>query len=211
MPVSQILIFSDDKTLISLCSSALNAHYQIKIIEDLSNCANAVAVIIDAQHIDSNQQFFSLFNPKISRFLIIGNNWPEEYQINALVHGAAGYCNVTEAQDLLVLAIKSIVKGDIWIQRHLIPSVIGTLVKMKNTQYQKPPQQKQNNSFHLLKTLSRREVDVANKIRLGESNKVIASTLNISERTVKAHLTSIFKKLNVSDRLHLALFLKDSD
>jgi DNA-binding NarL/FixJ family response regulator len=46
-------------------------------------------------------------------------------------------------------------------------------------------------------------------IQSGENNKDIASTLHISERTVKAHLTSIFKKLNVSDRLRLALFIKE--
>jgi len=46
-------------------------------------------------------------------------------------------------------------------------------------------------------------------IRDGENNKVIGNTLDISERTVKAHLTSIFKKLNVPDRLRLALYIKE--
>ena len=46
-------------------------------------------------------------------------------------------------------------------------------------------------------------------IQDGKSNKAIANCLSISERTVKAHLTSIFKKLNVADRLHLALYIKD--
>jgi DNA-binding NarL/FixJ family response regulator len=46
-------------------------------------------------------------------------------------------------------------------------------------------------------------------IRVGENNKAIADTLDISERTVKAHLTSIFKKLEVPDRLHLALYMKE--
>jgi DNA-binding NarL/FixJ family response regulator len=45
----------------------------------------------------------------------------------------------------------------------------------------------------------------------GISNKVIAAELFISERTVKAHLTSIFKKLHIPDRLHLAILLKGSE
>ena len=64
-------------------------------------------------------------------------------------------------------------------------------------------------SSALLTTLSSRELDVANMIRVGENNKAIADTLDISERTVKAHLTSIFKKLEVPDRLHLALYMKE--
>jgi DNA-binding NarL/FixJ family response regulator len=66
-------------------------------------------------------------------------------------------------------------------------------------------------SSALLATLSSREHDVAKMIRDGENNKVIAKNLSISERTVKAHLTSIFKKLNVPDRLHLALYIKEFD
>ena len=46
-------------------------------------------------------------------------------------------------------------------------------------------------------------------VRDGENNKAIASALEISERTVKAHVTSIFKKLDIADRLHLALYLKE--
>jgi DNA-binding NarL/FixJ family response regulator len=46
-------------------------------------------------------------------------------------------------------------------------------------------------------------------IGTGKTNKVIASALDISERTVKAHLTSIYKKLNIPDRLHLAISISD--
>jgi len=108
-------------------------------------------------------------------------------------------------------AVTSVLKGDIWIQRHLVPRVIGTLVKMKPEPTQTLDSSKTIESSALLKTLSSRESDVAKMIREGESNKIIAKSLSISERTVKAHLTSIFKKLNVPDRLHLALYIKEFD
>ncbi|MCK5120784.1 MAG: response regulator transcription factor [Methylococcales bacterium] len=170
---------------------------------------NADAVIIDTQKIDNNDNLFSFFNKQSTRFLIVGNSWSEDNQIKALVHGAAGYCGEFEPPELLLQAVKSILKGDIWIQRHLVPRVIGTLIQMKSTPANKIQEEKSTESSKLLKTLSNRELDVAHMIRSGENNKTIASTLNISERTVKAHLTSIFKKLNISDRLHLALFIKE--
>ena len=61
-----------------------------------------------------------------------------------------------------------------------------------------------------LDTLTPREYEILRYIIAGMLNKQIAYALSISERTVKAHLTSIFKKLNVPDRLHLAIFLKEN-
>ncbi len=207
--MSRILIFSDNKTLIKLWSTALSSLYQVDAIDKLYADINADAVIIDTQKIDNNDNLFSFFNKQSTRFLIVGNSWSEDNQIKALVHGAAGYCGEFEPPELLLQAVKSILKGDIWIQRHLVPRVIGTLIQMKSTPANKIQEEKSTESSKLLKTLSNRELDVAHMIRSGENNKTIASTLNISERTVKAHLTSIFKKLNISDRLHLALFIKE--
>jgi DNA-binding NarL/FixJ family response regulator len=56
-----------------------------------------------------------------------------------------------------------------------------------------------------LDDLSERELDVAQYVSKGLSNKQIAFEMDITERTVKAHLTSIFKKTNTKDRLSLAL------
>jgi DNA-binding NarL/FixJ family response regulator len=57
--------------------------------------------------------------------------------------------------------------------------------------------------------LTPRELQVARMVHLGGNNKTIARELDISERTVKAHLSAIFRKLNIQNRLHLALFLSD--
>jgi len=209
LEVSRVLIFSDNKVLIKLWSSALNPKYQVDTINNIFADFNADAVIIDTNKISNNENIFSIFNSKATRFLIVGTNWSEENQIKALVHGAAGYCSESEPANLLLQAIERILKGDIWIQRHLVPKIIGTLVQMKSTSVDKPQKSQSNESATLLKTLSSRELDVANMVRTGNNNKMIASTLNISERTVKAHLTSVFKKLKVADRLHLALFIKE--
>ena len=57
-----------------------------------------------------------------------------------------------------------------------------------------------------LNELTRREYDVLKLLAEGYFNKEIASTLNISERTVKNHVSNIFKKIGVSDRTQAAVF-----
>ena len=57
------------------------------------------------------------------------------------------------------------------------------------------------------KKLSTREVDVVNAVVKGLPNKLIARELDITERTVKAHLTAVFEKLEVSDRIKLVLLV----
>ncbi len=147
--MQNIVIFSNNQPLIKLWSHALVRHFDISTASQTSDFNGAAA-------------------NKMSRFLVIGQDWPESKQINALVHGAAGYCGECEPAKLLLQAINSVLKGDVWIQRHLVPQVIGTLVKMKAT----PLQEETSNSIEsaaLLKNLSARERDVANMIRDGIS------------------------------------------
>ncbi|ORU94307.1 MAG: helix-turn-helix transcriptional regulator [Cycloclasticus sp. symbiont of Bathymodiolus heckerae] len=206
----RVAIFSNNPTLIKLWSHALISHFDIFTASSTADLSDAAAVVIDSTNVDNDSDLTAMFAVSSARFLVVGKDWSENKQINALVHGAAGYCGESEPPKLLLQAVTSVLKGDIWIQRHLVPRVIGTLVKMKPIPAEETvDSNKTIESSALLATLSSRENDVANMIRDGESNKVIATSLEISERTVKAHLTSIFKKLAVSDRLHLALYIKE--
>jgi DNA-binding NarL/FixJ family response regulator len=205
----RVTIYSDNQALIKLWSHALISHYDISNANDIHDCKGAAVVIVDSHKLDENTDLIVQFSNQSIRFLVVGKDWSEDKQISALVHGAAGYCGESEPPKLLLQAVKSVLKGDIWIQRHLVPRVIGTLVRMKSEATAPEETTKSIVSASLLDSLSSRERDVANMIRDGESNKKIAATLDISERTVKAHLTSTYKKLNVTDRLHLALYIKE--
>jgi len=63
---------------------------------------------------------------------------------------------------------------------------------------------------NLLENLTKREYEIAILVGRGESNKQIARRLDITERTVKAYLTEIFRKLAITDRIKLALLVKDT-
>jgi len=207
--MQRVAIFSDNSTLVKLWSHALISHFDIYTAANTQELKGASVIVLDLQKLEADEELSLMFSSHSARFLIVGKGWPENKQINALVNGAAGYCGELEPPKLLLQAVSSVLKGDIWIQRHLVPRVIGTLVKMKPLSTKTFDSSKSIESSELLSMLSSREHEVANMIRDGESNKAIAKCLSISERTVKAHLTSIFKKLNVADRLHLALYIKE--
>ncbi len=204
--MANILIYSNNDKLIAKCTKVLASRHNIHRTMALKPNCNVDIIIVDTCLLDNQNRLLNEIARHPSRFLLIGSQWPEEKQVSAILHAASGYYDTAEPDILLHKAIESILQGDIWVQRHLVPKVIQILI---DTRQPTTKTEQQSTAAELLKTLSNRELDVANMITTGENNKQIAQNLNISERTVKAHLTSIFKKLNVSDRLHLAILLKE--
>jgi two-component system, NarL family, nitrate/nitrite response regulator NarL len=211
--VGSILILSTRPVLADNWKAALSSAHDVFVVTHAENVPelarnhNAAMIIIDAEHQTLDQAPLSQLKNSGLKTLILGNNWSEDEQINALVTGVSGYCESEAANTLLLRATNSILQGDIWIQRHLVPKVIGTLVNLNNARTVQV--EKKHSIEKNLQSLTNRELDVAKMVQTGESNKMIANLLNISERTVKAHLTSIFQKLDVRDRLHLAILLKE--
>ena len=80
------------------------------------------------------------------------------------------------------------------------------LVKLKTNPVKQLNKTQLSIQKKLTQSLSVRELDVAKMILAGKNNKTIAETLHISERTVKAHLTSIFKKTEYSRPITLSCF-----
>jgi len=135
-----------------------------------------------------------------SRIMIIGPPRPMMVQIEALKEGARGYFNQELPLAKLHEALQLILHGEVWVERHVISGLIDELThKPKVSEEQR----------QALETLSPKELEVAKSVSHGATNKMIARQLNITERTVKAHLTAIFQKMNLPDRLSLAIFFRD--
>jgi len=126
-------------------------------------------------------------------------------QIILFKAGVHGFCAVDIRPDLLVKAAHAVCNGDIWVPRQLIAQLIGELAR-ENTKGTPNPEHPGAKS---VKRLTPRELQVAQMVHLGGNNKMIARELDISERTVKAHLSAIFRKLKIENRLHLALFFSN--
>lgn len=206
------MIYSNNPQLTAEWMHALIAEHSVNRLLNARSEYRADAVIFDARKLDEDASLLAVLAKPNTRFLVMGSNWPEQKQIEVMVHGAAGYCEESEASQLLKRAVNCILKGDIWIRRALVPKVIGVLTgQLQSNHKHHISLEEREKLVRMSKSLSAREVEVANMIRLGENNRGIAEAMNISERTVKAHLSSIFRKFEVDDRLRLAIRLKEVD
>ena len=121
-----------------------------------------------------------------------------EYLIKALDEGCDGYILKDSDFDTLKKAILSVYKGETYIEPSLVPLLNVRLAELDLMRDK-------------TKELTRRQIVVLKMIAAGSSNKEIASVLNISERTVKNHISNIFKKIDVSDRTQAAVFAIKND
>ena len=139
--------------------------------------------------------------------IIVVDNPPltETDQVELFKLGVHGFCQRDISPELLVKAVESVVNGELWMQRSLITRIIDELTQSGAST--KTADSLSNGSP--IECLTPRELEVARMVNKGGNNKLIARSLDISERTVKAHLSSIFRKLNIENRLHLAIFFHD--
>lgn len=116
-----------------------------------------------------------------------------EYLIKAVDIGADGYILKDSGSEELKKAIHAILDGESYIQSSLIPALNSRLM---NRDIDKEK----------IASLTKRECEILIQIASGRFNKEIATTLDITERTVKNHISNIFKKIGVSDRTQAAVF-----
>ena len=116
-----------------------------------------------------------------------------EYLLKAIDIGVDGYILKDSESAELKKAIQAVRSGENYIQASLIPALNNRLA---NRDIDKDK----------IDSLTTRELEVLIKVANGMLNKEIATSLNISERTVKNHISNIFKKIDVSDRTQAAVF-----
>lgn len=121
-----------------------------------------------------------------------------EYLIKAIDIGVDGYILKDSESAELKKAIDIVMKGESYIQPKLVPMLNNRLVA-------------RDIDKDKIDSLTGREKEVLVQVANGMFNKEIATALNISERTVKNHISNIFKKIDVSDRTQAAVFAIKND
>lgn len=116
-----------------------------------------------------------------------------DYLVKAVDIGVDGYLLKNTGSAELKKAIQSVINGESYIQPDLIPSLNAKLIT-------------RNNNRGKIESLTKRELEVLILVASGMFNKEIAEEMKISERTVKNHISSIFKKIDVADRTQAAVF-----
>jgi DNA-binding NarL/FixJ family response regulator len=112
--------------------------------------------------------------------------------------GAMGYGNALMHEYHLHSAYQALEEGKVWLHPDFISLMISKIRDKSNAE---------EKSLALMDTLSKREQEVALMLGNGATHQEIADALEITVRTVKAHATSIYQKLDVKDRLALSLLL----
>ena len=200
------LVIADDHSMIREgLRQLLELDENIKVVAEASDGAEAIEKLkeynVDVLLLDINMPNMNgldtLMNIKKNnidvKVLILTIHNEVDYLIKAVEIGCDGYVLKDSDSNLLRKAIYTVYEGEKFIQPSLTPILNAGLASKVEIDDK-------------LNELTRREIEVLKLIAEGLFNKEIASKLDISERTVKNHVSNIFKKIDVSDRTQAAVF-----
>ena len=134
-----------------------------------------------------------------ARILILATRCGSEASRRIVLAGASGLVLKDKSPDHLLRAIRKVHEGELWVDRATTAYLISGMGNNRRHDAAEAEVAK-------IELLTRREREVVTLIAGGLNNKSIAVSLNISDNTVRHHLTSIFEKLNTHDRLELVVY-----
>ncbi len=169
--------------------------------------ADAIGVVVSAKSIGfidsdslSSAEFLAAIQDLVAQgfALVVLSSFPSDAQaFDAFTKGVKGYCHSAAVPEQLRDVVAAIKAGGIWMPSSLLQRIVRGAVNAK-------PELSNALSIDLAQ-LTEREFEVAAAVARGLSNREIAGEIGVSERTIKAHLTAIFDKCELRDRVQLAL------
>jgi two-component system, NarL family, nitrate/nitrite response regulator NarL len=206
----RLLIADDERLFREALRLLLETEPGFQVIGYASNGAEAVAL---AQRLKPDVLLLDIAMPGVRgldalqsltagsipvRTILVTGAITRSEALTALRHGARGIVMKDAAPDLLFKSIHAVMDGQYWIEREAVSDLVEALRESAAAE-KLPPRIRPFN-------LTPRELQIIRAIVDGHANKEIGDRLGVAEPTVKHHLTSIFDKTGVSNRLELALF-----
>lgn len=186
----------------------LNTQQDIEVIGEASNGEEALQLI---KELHPDIVIMDLSMPKLNgieateqiknegllvKVMILTSFYDQDHILPAIEAGAAGYYVKDSDPDELVTAIRKIYEGEKQFHSKITTQLVSALTNKSES--------KSEETIH--DKLTKREMDVLKEITRGKSNKEIASSLFITEKTAKTHVSNILAKLQLQDRTQLALY-----
>jgi len=203
MPDNRKIIIADDHPLFraALRQTLAAEGYNILEAEDIHTLQELVEAHSDVQlvlldlsmpgaHGFSGLVFLLSHYPQVP-VLVISANDSADVITRAMHHGACGFLSKTSAPETIRRAIDTVLAGDLW-----APTGLSS---------QAGPDRAESDFARQIASLTPKQYQVLNMVTEGLLNKQIAYELDVTEATVKAHLTEIFRKLGVTSRTQAAL------
>lgn len=136
-----------------------------------------------------------------SKVLVLTGLRNAEYRERAMMQGARGVVQKEESAETILIAIEHVYKGELWLDRATTASVFDKLGERKASAEQDPEAQR-------IASLTGREREVISALIVERSahSKMIAEHLNISDHTLRNHLSSIYDKLGLENRMELYIY-----
>ncbi len=212
-PIRVMIAENDPARMQALCT-ALDQQDSMDIISTVSSRENAV------KHLTASPDIM-LLNPGVlkdhplSRFMhsiqtkspqtriinILQQTLPDEELISDIKTGVRGFLKTTDSPAFMIKAIHCVFDGGIWAERRVLEKTISNPLLLTESLHTHLPG---------LPSLTNREREMLSQVLKGASNREIAVSSSISERTVKTHLYRVYRKLNVKSRTKAIALLSQS-
>lgn len=204
------VVFADNHPLVlSGLRCAVASHSDIKILAECVDRERAMDVVrshlpdvlllgaeLLQEETNALQQMVS--NTQETRLILLTDRKDPEFLEEALRSGARGVFHRERPSHFVPVAIRKVTNGGLWFEQTAAERMIDDLLNNRK--------KSQNGKERKIASLTPREREVIDLICLGLRNKEVSERLHISDATVSHHLTSIFRKLEVNDRISLILY-----
>ena len=203
-----ILLVDDHQIVRTGLKLLLKTDAELKVIGEANSVKEAILFLSENKNIDvvitdinmpeeSGLSLVKQINKSFPNIkaLVLSMHFQALYAKEAIDSGAMGYVSKDANEDEIIESIKSVFKGNIYFSRGVAAELAKDVFKQKN----------ENNQ------LSSREKEILKHIIKGESNKMIANALEISESTVNTHRYNLMKKLNAKNSADLVRMAMENE
>ena len=200
----KIIVVADNATLGQLPFLAQSMGFVTEVVKDeqqlalVDTCGALIAISVQNMRLDKyTMPIVVKRSLQIAPVFLYG---ADEQQVDhqvALISGIRGIISQDKQLDQVLHAIKILMQGELYYAREQLSKLVDSMLKFKRSE-----DSAQSNSANLMQ-LTRQEKRIIELVGEGARNKEIASHLNISAHTVKAHLSSIFRKTQSRNRVEL--------
>jgi two-component system, NarL family, nitrate/nitrite response regulator NarL len=206
------ILIADDHEMFRKCLRlSLEAESGMKVISEARDGADAVKlarqlkpdILLLDLSMPNHPGFEALKDlgsagPNETRVILLTAEVAKRQIVEALQLGARGIVLKSSATEFLLKAIRTVMAGGYWVGRERVANLVQYLRNLIQSSSEEARQRRYG--------LTARELEIVSAVVVGYSNKEIAAHFKISQDTVKHHLSNIFDKTGVSNRLQLAMF-----
>src|SRR5690349_11630986 len=210
-PIQVLLVDDHQSFLWGMIKLIESESPNMKVMGTASDIAEALAILerdqpdvilldIDLRGVNSLDSMPLLRSATSALVLIVTGMRDTEIHERAVLAGARGVVQKEAPAELILKAIKKVYEGEIWLDRVTTARVFSKLLDHSNNQVSP-----EATKIASLTSREREIIDVMTK-QGRSTNKQIAAHLNMSEHTLRNHLSSIYSKLEVENRLELVMY-----